>query len=98
MTKEELMEMFAAGFEINTDGGHDMLDDNYVIDKDDIKDNYLPLDMYDANFYPCDFWNITQKAKNNVISQLGNYESIQKARQKGVNIAIDGKIVLKSKR
>lgn len=97
MNKEELEKMFAAGFEINTAGRHDMLDDNYVIDKDEIKDNYLALNMYDANFYPCDFWGMTPQARQTVISQLGNYESIQRARRNGVSIAIDGKIVLKAK-
>lgn len=98
MHKLELEHVFAAGFEISSIKNDDMFEDNYIVDKDDTNDNYLALIMYDANFFPCDFWNMSLDARNKVISDLGNYHNIQEARKKGVAIAIDGKVVLKAKK
>lgn len=94
MKREQIIESTRGGFVV----GDPNYEDNLVVNEDKTTNNFLYLDMYDANLWGADYNNCTPKYKQKIISQLANYETIKTLRQNGVTIAIDGETVLRGKK
>lgn len=91
MDKDKILELTKGGFVV---GDRDY-PDNLLPNKKYTSSHALALDMYDADLIGASYWHCSSSYRDKIKQQLAQKDAIKVLRQSGVDIEVDGKLLLK---